>query len=123
MINYEIDWLDQVSLSNLGKCSSWSKHHSAQVAPSTVTPGIHSMLPLIKKVAYMKAQYHCMSIIHKTIKFLNENQIPTDVSDQPVCAYSKEVQWRHSLFLALPHYFWSWKIFVYSEIFILSNLN
>ena len=49
MINYEIDWLDQVSLSNLGKCSSWSKHHSAQVAPSTVTPGIHSMLPLIKK--------------------------------------------------------------------------
>ena len=65
------------------------------------------MLPSInKKVTYVKAQYHCMSIIHKTIKFLNENQIPIDILDQPVCAYSKEVQWRHPLFLALPHYFW-----------------
>ena len=36
-----------------------------------------------------------MSIIHNTIKFLNENQIPVNVSDQPVYAYSKEVQWRH----------------------------
>ena len=33
-----------------------------------------------------------MSIIHNTIKFLNENQIPIDVSDQPVYAYSNEVQ-------------------------------
>ena len=90
-IKDEIDWLNQVSLSNLENCSSWSKHHSAQVAPSTVTPGIHSMLlPINKKVASVEAQYHCMSIIHKTIKFLNENQIPFDVSDQPVYAYSKK---------------------------------
>ena len=37
-----------------------------------------------QKVASVEAQYHCMSIIHKTIKFLNENQIPIDVSDHPV---------------------------------------
>ena len=81
-IKDEIDWLDQASLSNIKNCSSWSKHYSAQVAPSTVTPGIHSMLPPInKKVASVEAQYHCMSIIHKTIKLLNENQIPIDVSD------------------------------------------
>ena len=36
-----------------------------------------------------------MSIIHNTIKFLNENQIPIDVLEQPVYAYSNEVQWRH----------------------------
>ena len=36
-----------------------------------------------------------MSIINKTIKFLNENQIPIDVSDHPVYSYSKEVQWRN----------------------------
>ena len=95
-IKGEIDWLDHVSLSNLENCSSWLKHHSAQVAPSTVTPGIHSMLPpMKKKVASVEAQYHCMRIIRKTIKFLNENQVPTDVWDQPVYAYSKEVQWHH----------------------------
>ena len=53
------------------------------------------MLPPIKKVASVEVQYHCMSIIQKTIKFLNENQIPIDFLDQPVYAYSKEVQWRH----------------------------
>ena len=47
-----------------------------------------------QKVASVEAQYHCMSIIHKTITFLNENQIPIDVLDHPVYAYSKEVQQR-----------------------------
>ena len=66
-----------------------------------MTPGIHSMLPPInKKVASVEAQYHCMSIIHKKIKFLNENQIPIDVSDQPVYAYSKEVQSPHPTIFA-----------------------
>ena len=37
-IKDEIDWLDQVSLSHLENFSSWSKHHYAQVAPSTVAP-------------------------------------------------------------------------------------
>ena len=61
-----------------------------------MTVGIHSVLPPInKKVASVEAQYHCMSIIHKTIKFLNENQIHIDVSDQPIYAYSKEVQGHH----------------------------
>ena len=51
-----IDWSNQVSLSNLENCSSCSKHHSGQVAPSTVTPGIHSMLPPInKKLASVEA--------------------------------------------------------------------
>ena len=95
-IKDEIDWLNQVSSSNLENCSSWSKHHSAQVALSTVIPGIHSVIaPINKKVASVEAQYHCMSIVHKIIKFLNENQNPIDVSDQPVYVYSKEVQWRH----------------------------
>ena len=59
-----------------------------------------------------------MSITYKTIKFLNENQIPIDVLDQPAYAYSKVVQWRNGvtpLFLTMEN------IFVYSEIFILSN--
>ena len=109
-IKDEIDWLDQASLSNLENCSSWSKHHSAQVAPSTVTPGIHSMLlPINKKVASVEAQYHCMSIIHKTIKFLNENQIPIDVFGPACpCIFKRSA-------MASPHYFWSWKISLFNR--------
>ena len=109
-IKDEIDWLNQVSLSNFENCSSWSKHHSAQVVPSTVTPGIHSMLPPInKKVAPVEAQYSCMSIIHKTIKFLNENQIPIDVFGPACpCIFKRSA-------MASPHYFWSWKISLFNR--------
>ena len=55
--------------------------------------------PINKKVASVKSKYYCMIIIHKAIKLLNENQITIDVSDQPVHAYSKEVQWRHHTIL------------------------
>ena len=36
-----------------------------------------------------------MSIVQKAIKFLNSNQVPIDVSDQPVYALSKDVQIRY----------------------------
>ena len=53
-------------------------------------------MPLIgEKVNSLKAQYHCMSIIKKTIHFINESQIPVDASDQPVYGLSKEVQLRY----------------------------
>ena len=87
-IKYEIDWLRYSCL--ILKTVANGQNN---ILPSTVTPGIHLMLPPInKKVASVEAQYHCMGIIHKTIKFFNENQIPFDVSDQPVYVYSKEVQ-------------------------------
>ena len=54
------------------------------------------MMPLInEKVSSIKSQHHCMKIIRDTIGFLNPNQIPVDVSDQPVFAFSKEVQLRY----------------------------
>ena len=115
-IKYEIDCLDQVSLSNLGNCSSWPKHHSAQVAPSTVTPGIHSMLPSInKEVASVEAQYHCMSTTHKTIKFLNKKQIPINASDQLAVHIQKKCNGVTPQLLALPHHFWPWKIFLFTQ--------
>ena len=36
-----------------------------------------------------------MDVVRKTIRFINPEQVPVDVSDQPVCALSKEVQIRH----------------------------
>ena len=53
-------------------------------------------MPLInKKVATLKAQFHCMNIIKDTINFINPTQVPIDVSDQPVYALSKEIQLRY----------------------------
>ena len=51
--------------------------------------------PINKKVSTLEAQHHCMTIIRDTIKFLNEKQVPVDVSDQPVFALSMEVQLRY----------------------------
>ena len=48
-----------------------------------------------KKVASLKAQFHCITIIKKTIGLINQDQIPVDVSYQPVFALSEEVQLRH----------------------------
>ena len=53
-------------------------------------------MPMInKKVASLKAQFHCMNLLKKTISFINQDQIPVDVSDQHVFALSKEIQLRH----------------------------
>ena len=53
-------------------------------------------MPMINKnVASLKVQFHCMNLIKKTISFINQDQIPVDVSGQPVFALSKEVQLRH----------------------------
>ena len=37
---------------------------------------------------------HCMTITKDTINKLNPGQTPLDVSDQPVYALSKTIQWR-----------------------------
>ena len=57
--------------------------------------GINLILPLIPKPVHtLKTQYHCMDIAKKTIAFLNPNQTPVDVCDQPVYALTKEIQFR-----------------------------
>ena len=58
------------------------------------------LLPLInQKVETLQSQFHCMNIIKNTIHYINPNQVPVDISDQPVYALSKEVQLRyHSVF-------------------------
>ena len=91
----EMVWLESVNSSSTESCNSWSKHHSSRKSLANTTPGIHSMMPPInRKIATLEAQYHLMTIIKATIHFLNERQIPVDVSDQPLFALSKELQIR-----------------------------
>ena len=62
-------------------------------------------MPLInEKVATLKSQFHCMNIIKGTIKSINPHQIPIDVSDQPVYALTKAMQWRYPSCFSLETY-------------------
>ena len=62
-------------------------------------------MPLInEKVATLKSQFHCMNIIKGTIKSINPHQIPIDVSDQPVYALTKAIQWRYPSCFSLESY-------------------
>ena len=90
----EFAWLESVSQANQHNCLPWSKFHSVNSEfKQSKSIDINAMMPLInEKVSSIKSQYHCMKIIRDTIGFLNPNQIPVDVSDQPIFAFSKEVQ-------------------------------
>ena len=82
----------------------------------TKAVGIDLLMPVINvKVSSLKSQIHCMKIIRDTIKCLNPNQIPVDVSDQQVFAFSKEVQLRY------PSVFGPGHTLVCLEIFILNT--
>ena len=89
----ETAWLEKVSPSSV--FDSWSKHHSQMNRFSVLVPGVNAILPLIPEPVHtLNMQYHCMKIIMQTVNFLNPGQIPVDVSDQPVYALTKELQWR-----------------------------
>ena len=66
------------------------------------TVGIHALMPLNnKKLSSLKSQFYCMNIIN----FINQDQVPVDVSDQLVFALSKEVQIRYPLVFGPGKYF------------------
>ena len=89
----ETAWLEKVSSSSV--FDSWSKHHSQMNRFSVLVPGVNAIPPLIPEPVHtLIMQYHCMKIIMQTVNFLNPGQIPVDVSDQPVYALTKELQWR-----------------------------
>ena len=94
--NKKLAWLEIVSEANNSNCNTWSKFHSNLKSQKCNPIGINALMPLInEKVSSIKSQYHCMKIIRDTTNYINPDQIPVDVSDQPVYAFSKEVQLRY----------------------------
>ena len=52
-------------------------------------------MPLLRDPVHtLNMQFHCMKINQNTINAVNPGQTPVDVSDQPVYALTKEIQWR-----------------------------
>ena len=59
-------------------------------------PGINTILPLLRnKVSTFDMQVHLMHLNLKWNTVLNSDQTPVDVSDQPVHALTKELQFCH----------------------------
>ena len=90
----EYNWLDQfIANSDLDK--SWSQYHSGENRSVPIHKGINSILPLIgDKVSTLDMQHHTMKLNIKIVNVLNPGQTPVDVSDCPVYALTKEVQFR-----------------------------
>ena len=65
----ELKWLDgMIDANSVDDSMSWSKYHSTASKREFETPGINSILPLIKEPVHtLKAQYHCMNLIKTTI--------------------------------------------------------
>ena len=100
-------WLDGlIDANSVDASMSWSKYHSIASRREFETPGINSILPLIKEPVHtLKSQYHCMNIIKATISNINPGQIPADTCDQPVYAINKEIQLRYPAEFSDDQYF------------------
>ena len=75
----------------------WAAYHALHKRATKSPPGINSLLPLLRdKVSTFNMQAHLMQLNMKMTSVLNPGQTPVDVSDQPVYALTKELQFRHS---------------------------
>ena len=78
----------------------WARYHSHFNRGPKQPPGINTIFPLIpEKVNTLQTQEHCMTLNINSTRTLNLIQTPIDVSDQPVYALIKELQYRY------PHLF------------------
>ena len=92
--NDEVAWLDAFEFTLAQSSSSpkaWSQHHSQFMRCKDQTPGCNAIMPLLRDPVHtLQMQVHCMKINQSTVKALNPEQTPVDVSDLPVFALTKE---------------------------------
>ena len=104
--NHEESWMNSVheNLYNnsIGKEDNkplmWSAYHASQIdsAGSTAMKCISALLPFFhEKSASPEMILHGMKLVGKTIQFLNPDQIPVLVVDQPLYALAKKLQWTY----------------------------
>ena len=101
----ELFWLNNVqevffNFTENTNFPAWARYHSSLNCGPSQLVGINTILPLIlPKVNMLQMQGHCMTLNINSTKALNSTQTPMDVSDQPVYAVTKELQYRY------PHLF------------------
>ena len=73
----------------------WAQHHAAKERSEVRRKDISAMLPIIDEPVHtLDMQYHCMTLIAKTIEHLNPGQIAVDTADEPIFALTKELMIR-----------------------------
>ena len=78
----------------------WARYQSHYNRGPKQPPGNNTTLPLIpEKVNTLQTQCHCMTFNINLTRVLNPIQTPVDVSEKPVYALTKELQYRY------PHLF------------------
>ena len=74
--------------------NAWSSYHAAEKRSQPHPPGINAILPVLRdKVHTLNTQAHIMKQNIKWTETLNPGQTPVDVSDQPVYALTKTLQY------------------------------
>ena len=73
---------------------AWSGFHAAEKRGPRYPPGINTILPVLRdKVHTLNTQAHIMKQNIKWTEILNPGQTPVDVSDQPLYALTKKLQY------------------------------
>ena len=93
----EFKWLDKCTdiLSELDHTypPGWASHHASQKRGILIPSGVYTIIPLHREeVSTFNIQSHLMYLNMKWTETLNPGQTPVDVSDQPVYALTKELQ-------------------------------
>jgi hypothetical protein len=100
LISGQVEWLTcvdgslNVTLTN-NDWISWSSFHAEKNPPPTFRTSSH-MLPLLSESANSPTTVlHCMHKIRELTHFLNPNQIPVMVVDQPLYTIAMRLQWQY----------------------------
>ena len=90
----EMNWLETVMAAlkeDQKDWLSWSAYHAS--IQEAIIP-INGLLPLFLETAHSVAMIkHSMIIVKEAVQHLNPVQVPVLVTDQPLFALAKQIQW------------------------------
>ena len=80
-----------------GEWISWAAYHASITEPPPFPPSQSYMLPLFMESPTSPTMaLHAMKIIRDATNYLNPNQTPVMVADQPLFFLTKKLQWKFS---------------------------
>ena len=90
----EYQWLDHAH-QDISEWISWAAYHASISQSLTSAKCISQMLPLFPEYSNSPAMiYQGMTMIAASTKYLNPDQVPVMVVDQPLFTISKRIQWK-----------------------------
>lgn len=89
----EIPWLERAT-GNSDACIPWSAFHAAENNDSIDHVTTTALMPIFTDQAHTTAMMlHSMNVVKDAITYLNPEQVPVMVVDQPLYALCKQIQY------------------------------